>query len=332
MSGVISTRPSRIRSINMPRVKTVYQQSFNILCKSIKRRINMGSVCKYQDINVDYPSIAGHHHLKRLVKFARDDQDPSTFTEGTFELMYLITDEICEIFPLNKILHFRNINGQKMQLHEGHKEYLKNVMKDNMNINLFESLQKFRNFCFEYREDLIQKKTKQQIKWVNRHLANRTIPPKYKTISTYDDIIPSHCYFLNEMMLGLDELSKDHWEAGRVKMKFNCAIYDIINDEIDGDSNLLESSLPAITEEDARIKTNIIATELAAHRFFSEPPATRILPQNKPSKILLRKKKARTKVLKTRLKELTSVKNRYKSSKQLININRNTRRGRRRRR
>eukprot|EP01084_Bolivina_argentea_P038282 70790_1 len=332
MSGVISTRPSRIRSTKIPRVKTVYLQSFNILCKTIKRRINMASVSKYQDFIVDYPSISAHHHLIKLIKFARDDKYPSTFTEGTFELFYLITDEISEIYPLNKILHFRNINGQKMTLHEAHHEYLCNVMKDNVNINIFEALQKFRIFCLEYREDLVQKKIKQQLKWINRHLANKTIPPKYATISTYDEMVPSYCYFLNEMMLGTDEHSKDHWEAGRVKIKFNCAIYDIINDEIDGECNLLESSLPAVTEEDITTKTNIIATELSSHRFFVASSETRVLSQNKPSKALLRKKKARTKVLKTRLKGLkNNNKKKYKPSKELININRNKRRGRRRR-
>eukprot|EP01084_Bolivina_argentea_P297333 512219_1 len=291
----------------------------------------MSSVSKYQDFIIDYPSIAYHHYLLPLLKFARDHEQPSTFNDGTFKTLYLINAEISEIIPLSKMLRFRNGFGKNVALHSAHIEFLNNVMKKNMNLNMFEAIQNFYVFCLEYREDLKQKKIKIQQKWINNHLRKGTRPPKYAEISKYEELIPKYCYYLNEMIIGADELAKDHWDTGRLKVKFNCAIYNIIDDEMDGASNLLESSIHVFTEKEAKQKEDIINTELRAHRFYA-PMATRILTQNKRSRSTLRKKKKRTKTLLKRLNEMKVKKKRFKTPKELIsgNIGDNKRKPRRR--
>eukprot|EP01084_Bolivina_argentea_P250473 419654_1 len=313
------TRRSRERSILIPKTKTVYKQSFNILNKKIKGKVNMSSVNKYQEFIMDYPSISYHHYLWKLILYARDHQQPSTFNDGTFKTVYLIHPEISEIIPLSKMCRFRNAFGKSIVLHAAHISFLDTVMQ-NKNLNMFEAIQRFYIFSLEYIQDLKQKKIRLQQKWINGHLRNRTIPPKYAEIPTYEHLVPEYCYYLNEMIIGADESSKDHWETGRLKTKLNCAIYKIIDDEIDGECNLLESSIPVFTDNEAKEKDDIIKSELRAHKFYL-PNATRILNKNKASKVKLRRKKKRTKSLLKRLNEMTVKKKRYKTPKELMKTN-----------
>ena len=86
-------------------------------------------------------------------------------------------------------------------------------------------------------------------KCVKRTGLKRGEIPQLPAIKEYNHIIPSSIIYITDLLIGINIRSSDFKKCGKIKVIINTAKYDIVNNLVLGESNLLYSYFGLDDEE-----------------------------------------------------------------------------------
>ena len=219
-------------------LQKIYSEADSALNTAIYGRITANNTTRYVDRNINYCASIAHNHLIPKMEMVHNDD---VFTIGSYESTYFIGKEVPRIIPITKCTKFINSNNNIIGLHKPQKDKLNELIYDD-NKSIFQSFRELRDFSLIYSQKLQQKHIQKQIEITRYELRyeNRLNEPEIVAAKPRDDLIPTQCLYIPDILLGVNVLSATFRDHGQVKIISNVAEYDILSNTKNGYTNLLK--------------------------------------------------------------------------------------------
>ena len=239
--------------------QSAFSQTVNIIQYHIHNKITSKCINRWNEFTVDLPSILLSKFIDEInTNRCRDNNSVIGIT--TYDMIYLDRNELSNIFGFDSLIKIYDNNNKQLPVRSAITKYIQSVdLRSDATLNKVDDIF---NFIKIWRERELQKLLQHRLEIIKsiKEKDKDSEIPDFGDMDTMDQYDPSHCYFVYDLMIGVNIRSPSYSKRGKIKIVMNCVEYIPSENIIRGESCLLDTYLDWDQDQ--------MAVELANHDFL----------------------------------------------------------------